>query len=60
MISKFADDTKMAGLADNEEHCQRIQKDINRLARCWRTSVSWTRFVDSGPAGEGSGEASPP
>ena len=31
MISKFADDTKMAGLAGSEEQCQAIQQDIDRL-----------------------------
>ena len=39
MISNFADDTKMAGLADSEEHCQRIQNDIDRLeiwAKKWQ------------------------
>ena len=29
--SKFADDTKIAGVADSDEHCQRIQQDIDRL-----------------------------
>ena len=31
IISKFADDTKMAGLADSDEHCRAIQQDIDRL-----------------------------
>ena len=30
LISKFADDTKIAGVADSDEHCQRIQQDIDR------------------------------
>ena len=31
LISKFADDTKIAGVADSDEDCQRIQQDIDRL-----------------------------
>ena len=31
LISKFADDTKIGGVVDSEEDCQRIQQDINRL-----------------------------
>ena len=31
LISKFADDTNIGGVADSEQDCQRIQQDINRL-----------------------------
>ena len=31
LISMFADDTKIAGDADSDEDCQRIQQDIDRL-----------------------------
>jgi hypothetical protein len=31
-ISKFADDTKIAGQAANEENCQQIQKDLDKLS----------------------------
>ena len=31
LISKFADDTKIGGVADSDEDCQRIQQDIDRL-----------------------------
>ena len=31
LISKFADDTKIAGVVVSDEHCQRIQQDIDRL-----------------------------
>ena len=32
LISKFADNTKIGGVADSEEDCQRIQQDITN----WR------------------------
>ena len=28
LISKFADDTKVGGIADSDEDCQRMQQDI--------------------------------
>ena len=31
VISKYADDTKMAGLADSNGHCRAIQQDRDRL-----------------------------
>eukprot|EP00061_Rhincodon_typus_P011606 g36756.t1 len=31
LIGKFADDTKIGGVVDSEEDCQRIQRDINQL-----------------------------
>ena len=37
--SKFADDTKMAGFAGNDEQCREIQQDIDRLenwAESWQ------------------------
>ncbi|XP_072335049.1 multiple inositol polyphosphate phosphatase 1b isoform X1 [Scyliorhinus torazame] len=30
-VSKFADDTKIGGVVDNEEGCCRLQKDIDRM-----------------------------
>ena len=35
LINKFADDTKIGGIADSEEDCQSIQQDIDQLE-------SWT------------------
>ena len=31
LISKFADDMKIGGVADSAGDCQRIQQDIDRL-----------------------------
>ena len=31
LSARTADDTKMAGLADSNEHCRAIQQDIDRL-----------------------------
>eukprot|EP00061_Rhincodon_typus_P013580 g40033.t1 len=31
LITKFADDTKIDGVADSEEDCQRIEQDIDQL-----------------------------
>jgi len=31
LISKSADDTKVGGIADSDEDCQRIQQGIDRL-----------------------------
>ena len=33
LISKFADDTKIGGVADSDEDCQRIQQDVDRLEK---------------------------
>ena len=44
LISKFADDTKIGGVADSEEDCQRMQQDINQLetwAKRWQ-NLTWT------------------
>ena len=31
LISKFTDDTKIGGVADSEEDCQKMQQDIDPL-----------------------------
>lgn len=34
LVSKFADNTKCAGVADSEDNCQSIKRYIDELQKC--------------------------
>ena len=33
MVSKFADDTKLGGISDNEESYEKLQEDLDQLGK---------------------------
>ncbi|NXJ11058.1 RTJK polymerase, partial [Odontophorus gujanensis] len=45
ILSKFADDTKLGGLADTPECCAAIQQDLDRL-ESW-AARNWMKFNES-------------